>query len=324
MDEGGQTSVDNKFMMDEPRHPIQVVARRTGLTADVIRAWERRHGAVSPDRSPTSRRLYSDADVERLLLLRRATLVGRRIGDVAHLAVQDLRGLVDADEAATARAPQTGPPQVSDSPVAQRHLTACLDALRELEASRLEAALSAAAYTLPTPVLIEKVLAPLMRRVGDAWSEGSVGIGHEHLATVLVRSLLSTLRSAHSTPDSGPELLATTPIGQRHELGALMAAVIAASLGWRVAYLGPEIPAEEIAAVAEQRKARAIALSIVYPSDDPRVEDELRRLRHRLAPDTAILVGGPAVPAYERALREIGAVRAQNMSVLTAELERLN
>jgi methylmalonyl-CoA mutase cobalamin-binding subunit len=103
-----------------------------------------------------------------------------------------------------------------------------------------------------------------------------------------------------------------------------MAAVIAASLGWRVAYLGPEIPAEEIAAVAEQRKARAIALSIVYPSDDPRVEDELRRLRHRLAPDTAILVGGPAVPAYERALREIGAVRAQNMSVLTAELERLN
>ena len=69
--------------------------------------------------------------------------------------------------------------------------------------------------------------------------------------------------------------------------------------------------------------ARAVALSLVFPSDDPRVEDELRRLRHRLAPDTAIVVGGPAVPAYERALREIGAVRAQNMSVLAAELERL-
>ena len=69
----------------EGKHPIQIVARRTGLTPDVIRVWERRYEAVLPRRTSTNRRLYSDRDVERLQLLRRATLAGRRIGDVARL-----------------------------------------------------------------------------------------------------------------------------------------------------------------------------------------------------------------------------------------------
>jgi len=75
-------------------HPIQVVVRRTGLSADVIRAWERRYDAVTPKRSSTSRRLYSDEDVERLLLLRRATQSGRRIGDVARLPLPALKDLL--------------------------------------------------------------------------------------------------------------------------------------------------------------------------------------------------------------------------------------
>ena len=87
-------------MKDTPIHPIQTVARRTGLTADVIRAWERRYRAVVPQRSETRRRLYSESDVERLLLLRRATLAGRRIGDVANMSTDELAPLVAADETA--------------------------------------------------------------------------------------------------------------------------------------------------------------------------------------------------------------------------------
>ena len=81
----------------EPRHPIKVVARRTGLTPDVLRVWEKRYSAVTPTRVSTGRRLYSDQDVERLLLLRRATLVGRRIGQVAALPTDELETLVDED-----------------------------------------------------------------------------------------------------------------------------------------------------------------------------------------------------------------------------------
>ena len=58
--------------MSETKHPIQIVSRRTGLSTDVIRAWERRYKAVKPIRSSNGRRLYSDNDVKKLMLLQKS------------------------------------------------------------------------------------------------------------------------------------------------------------------------------------------------------------------------------------------------------------
>src|SRR5215213_3572133 len=87
-----------------PRHPIGVVARRTGLKPDLIRAWERRYGAVEPGRTETRRRFYSDADIERLLLLRRVVNTGRGISQVAGLPNEELEALVAAEPAPPAAA----------------------------------------------------------------------------------------------------------------------------------------------------------------------------------------------------------------------------
>ena len=315
-------AVEHRYAADDPRHPIQVVARRTGLTPDVIRAWERRHGAVAPQRSRTKRRLYSESDVERLLLLRRATLLGRRIGDVAHLPSRDLRRLVDSDETATARAPVASV-QIADSPATQAHLQTSLEALKALDAALLDSALSSAALALRTPVLIERVLAPLMRRVGEGWRDGSLRIAHERLASTSVRSLLHSMRAAHSIPGAGPDIVLGTPAGQHHDLGALMAAVTAASVGWRATFLGPDIPAEEMAVAAGMRRARAVALSLVYPSGDSRLGTELRNLRRSLPSEIALLVGGSVASSYDPVLRETGVLRLQDLSAFGAQLETL-
>ena len=87
----------------KPRHLIQVVGRRTGISSDVIRAWERRYGAVISQRTDTNRRLYTDDDIEKLTLLKRAINAGRRIGDIANLSYDDLFELVMGDESNTAR-----------------------------------------------------------------------------------------------------------------------------------------------------------------------------------------------------------------------------
>src|SRR5690349_18200320 len=87
------------------RYPMRVVMSRTGLTADVLRAWERRYGAVRPYRSPAGQRLYSDHDVERLLLLRRATLDGHSIGAIATLDDQALEALLESSPTTVAAAP---------------------------------------------------------------------------------------------------------------------------------------------------------------------------------------------------------------------------
>src|SRR5215212_406517 len=118
-----------------PRHPIGVVARRTGLKQDLIRAWERRYGAVEPGRTDTRRRFYSDADIERLLLLRRVVNTGRAIGQVAGLSNEELQALIDEEPAAPplpARRPLTPPLPGSVDETAESFLQLCLAAAQRL------------------------------------------------------------------------------------------------------------------------------------------------------------------------------------------------
>ena len=309
-------------MLDEGKHPIQVVARRTGLSPDVIRVWERRYGAVEPHRSMTHRRLYSDQDVVRLQLLRKATMAGRRIGDVARLDTPDLRELVDTDAAAAITVGSQPVPE--PVPVAAAaHLQACLAAVESLDSSRLDAALGRARVELSIPGLLDGVLVPLLREVGERWRSGSFRVYHEHLATAMARSVLANLRAANDAGEAGPEIVVTTPEGQHHELGALMVAVMAAAEGWNVTYLGPNLPAEEIAGAVFQRGARAVALSLVYPTDDPRVPEALRNLRRLLPENVVILIGGRAAAAYSAAVDEPGLVTLGDLHQLRDRLGAL-
>lgn len=305
-------------------HPIRVAARRTGLSPHVIRAWEKRYGAVTPRRTETNRRVYSQEDVERLSLLRRSTLLGRSIGQIAKLSSEELRRLVSEDEAAQRSANAGTPPElIPTTGHAARILGSCLEAAKELDADRLQNELDTAVVTLSRPVLMSEVLVPLLQSLGSAWREGSVRVAHEHLATAVVRSFVGSLNGAFHVPSNAPPLLVTTPSGQLHEIGALLAAAMAASDGWRTIYLGPSLPADEIAGAARQAEARAVALSLIYPTDDPHVVSELKKLRKFLPSTTRLIVGGRASSSYRSVLDEIGATVVEDLEALMRELQTL-
>ena len=164
----------------------------------------------------------------------------------------------------------------------------------------MELELDRASVVFSRTHLIERLLVPLMRRIGDLWHQGTLRPIHEHMASSVVRSFLGGMQGACHPEISAPHVVVTTPARQRHELGALLAAATAAGEGWQVTYLGPDLPPEEIAAAALQKGARAVALSITYPPDDPMLIDDLRRLRRLLGSRTALLVGGRACPALHR------------------------
>lgn len=285
------------------RHPIGVVSARTGLPQDLIRAWERRYEAVTPTRSDSGRRLYSDDDIEHLKLLKRAVSAGRRISDVAGLSLEDLRALIAEDHAEGVDVyprPRAASPEDS----AQALLDECLEALSSLDRSRLERALADASVELSQPHLRRHVIVPLLHSIGDRWREGTLRVVHEHMATAIVRSFLENNRS--EKPASAPTILSTTPSGEQHELGALMAASAADELGWNVIYLGPNTPAEEIAAGVRQLGAKAVALSVAHRDDDHRIQEEIRRLRTLLPDDVPVFVGGRGVAALGPALEADG------------------
>jgi DNA-binding transcriptional MerR regulator/methylmalonyl-CoA mutase cobalamin-binding subunit len=297
---------------DDPRHPIRVVSRRTGLKPDLIRAWERRYAAVAPGRSATRRRFYSDAEIDRLTLLSRVVRAGHTISQVAQLPDAELEELIARD--ASSRSAAAEPTDRTGA-----HLASCLAAVQSLDPCELEARFQRASLDLSAPELLENLLAPLLDAIGEQWRLGSLRPYHEHMASAVIRSFLGTVRGDVSP--LAPVFVATTPARQRHELGALLATATAAASGWRVLYLGPDLPPEEIAAAAVHQGARVVALSLVYPPDDALLREELRRLRRLLGPHTELIAGGRASSAYADILREIGAIRLDDLGELRQRLE---
>lgn len=289
-------------------HPMRIVVQRTGLTPDLLRAWEKRYGVVTPTRSAGGQRLYSDADVERLALLTRAVSGGRNISQVAKLSVAELQAVVLTDAAA----PQVTPAQAAAFPAESPESVhaAALLAIERFDAAELESTLRAAVLRLGVDQLLDEVIGPLLFTIGSRWKAGLIGPAHEHLASAVIRRTLSWLIGyAASSAAASPAIIVTTLAGQTHEFGALLAAVTAASHGWRVVYLGTSLPAGEIAAAAIRTRATAVALSLVYPADDPAIPNELRELRAALPPGTAIVAGGGATSDYMAALATVGASR---------------
>lgn len=303
-------------------HPIKVVVRRTGLSPHVIRVWEKRYQAVEPMRTETNRRRYSDDDIERLLLLQRVTHTGRSIGQIAHLSTERLRELVLEDEAASQSMASTA--VIRELPEGTEScLETCLAAIRQLDGDELERILMQARVSLSQPMFIDRVVVPLMETIGEQWREGSLRIAHEHLASSVMRTIFGGLSTSMHMSSVAPKIVVTTPVGQLHEIGALIVASIAESEGWQVIYLGVNLPAEEIAAAAQQGHAKAVALSLVHPADDPHVADELQKLRRYLNGDVEILAGGRGSRGYKAVLDSIGAVQIPDLNGLRNYLETL-
>lgn len=290
-------------------YPIRAVAEKTGLSAHTIRAWERRYGVLSPDRTKTNRRMYNEADITRLALLHRAVGAGHSIGLISGLSDEELEHLAGSPLSKVPTRGATGD-----------FLAECRTAMLALDAASFEDCLGRASIVLGVDGLLSDVIVPLLAELDQGWSSGSVRIAHEHLASALLRTRLERIRlSLHASPGA-PRLLVTTPRGQLHELGALILAVTAAREGWHVTYLGPNLPAEEIILASGQVGAHAIALSIVYPVADAMLPDELRRLRTELGQRTPILVGGRAAGSYSEVLREIAVIDVEDTASMQEAL----
>jgi len=301
-----------------PLHPMRLVTVRTGLTPDLLRAWEKRYGAVTPIRSPGGQRLYSDADVERLALLARAVEGGRAIGQIANLSLGELQGVVEKD----ARALEPARASIIGAESWESLQAEALAAVNRFDPGELESTLRGAALRLGLDDMLDGVIGPLLLTIGTRWHAGLLSPAHEHLATDVIRRTLTWMMEKGAPLPTAPTFVVGTPAGQTHELGAMLAAAAAASHGWRVVYLGANLPATEIAVVANHTRATAVALSLVHPANDPAIVVALRDLRAALPRGTAIIAGGTAAASYAQALDEVGAVRFTSIRELRAWLRQ--
>ena len=335
-------------------HPIAVVVARTGVSEHLLRVWERRYGAVAPARGEGGHWRYSDADVARVRLLHAVTRAGRLIGQVARLPTDVLARMADEDAAthtagtsAAAGTPERGAPTAGASapPTLDAAVGQAMALTRALDAPALDNVLRRAAARLGVPRFLEHVVTPLVRDLDQAWRAGQLSAAQERLAASTVHDLLvETMRAltrGHGRGDTAHRLVLATPPGASSATAGLaepgarsapgVVAVEAAAVGaaaaadgWGVVYLGPDLPAGEVAAVAAATAARAVAVHVpghlVAGADWERVANAVRELRSRLPVAVPVLVGGAGAPALAAALEDPGIHVAARWSDLRARL----
>lgn len=260
---------------------IKAVSQATGVSIETLRAWERRYRVVEPKRDPNGRRSYDPGDVIRLRKLREATERGHPISKLARVSDEELSGLL-ADGAR--EAPEGG--------AARGVATQMLAAAANYRPDDCDQALSMALALLPLAQVVDEVMVPALLAVGERWHAGEFTIAQERIVSNAVKRQVGLVLDTYNRIATGPTIVFATLTEERHELGILMCALLAAARGVRCQYLGPDMPPDDAAVFADRVGASAVVLSFVRRESVASSEAHLAEFLKRLPRTIGVWIGG--------------------------------
>ncbi|MTV48809.1 MerR family transcriptional regulator [Heliobacillus mobilis] len=235
---------------DHGFYNIKAVEKMTGVAAGTLRVWEHRYQVINPDRNKAGYRVYSQEDVQTIQWLAQQVKNGVTIGQAVKMlhqrdVLRPISPLVD-----------TGKDALGEL---HRRIVLALDDYDEQKASAaMEEALSL--FSMER-VAIELIL-PILQELGERWARREVSVAHEHFASNFFRARLSAMLSALPANRELPLVVAACVSGEHHDLGLLIFSIYLRRRGFRVIYLGQDLPTEDLYEVAKEMRPRLIALSV--------------------------------------------------------------
>jgi DNA-binding transcriptional MerR regulator len=264
---------------------IGQLARRTGVSPELLRAWEQRYGLLQPTRTSGGFRLYSAADEARVQRMQRLVSGGLAAAQAARLVLSD-------DEPA----PPTASPSATTLEEAAGDLTASLDRLDEPAANT---ALDRLFSTYTVETVLQEVVLPYLHRLGERWESGEVSVAQEHFASNLLRGRLLGLAQGWGQGRGPAAVLACVP-GEHHELGLLAFGVALRRRGWRITYLGTDSPIGAVADISRTVQPAVVVLLSMNPEGFLDHAPEIGKL----AGQVPVMIAGPgATPEAARRTR---------------------
>lgn len=278
---------------------IADVERDTGLSKDTLRMWERRYGFPQPRRDALGERSYVPEEVEKLRLIRRLMDAGHRPGRLVPRPLDELRTLLAAGAAAQRAPGAAAALAMSPAAAGGDEIDRLMALLRGHDAAALRQALAVAQAHHGLRGFVVEVVAPMARRVGEAWLEGELRIFEEHLFTECVQATLHAGLGSLPAHAGRPRVLLATLPGEPHGLGLLMAQTVLSLEGCACLALGTQVPLDDIVAATVSWGADVVALSVTGCQKRNLVLASLAQLRALLPGGVALWVGG-AAPALGR------------------------
>ena len=240
---------------------IGELSRRTGVSPELLRAWEQRYGLLRPTRSDGGFRLYSPQDEHRVATMR------------SHLE----RGLSAAEAARITLDEESTPAPAAELPVLALGASALRAALDRLDESAAHAAIDGLLSSFSLEAVLREVVMPYLRELGDRWERGEASVAQEHFASQVLRGrLLGLARGWDRGP--GPRALLACMPGEQHDLGLIVFGLGLRDRGWRITFLGPDTPLDTLSDTATTLQPDAVVLSATTPDRFESGRDALRRL----------------------------------------------
>jgi len=292
-----------------PKYLIGAVTKLTGLSIDVVRVWERRYSAVLPARTAGGTRLYSDADVLRLSRLRQAVEQGFGIGQAARLSESELDELLGSLRVS---------PDASDPYESVR--SKFIEAIKILDVAAAERELARGATLFNVRDFVKRIVMPIHVRVVSARDGADLGFVQQRATLWLLRNILSSLCRLYSNSESAELLLLATSSGGCDEFGLQVVALLAAMRGWRVVFLGEEVPVREIANAAGLTGARVLVIN--FETAYARAAEDLATLSRLVPTFTRVWIYGAEAPKHRSSIDEFGWVLIQDIDGLDERLKR--
>ncbi|MDP1927681.1 MAG: MerR family transcriptional regulator [Thiobacillus sp.] len=267
--------------------PIASVERETGLSKDTLRVWERRYGFPTPERDANGERLYAPTQVQRLTQIKRLMDRGHRPGKLLALDDTALRAL---DEARPSVAANPGVPQ----------LETWMHLVKTHDSDALQRCFYREMAKRGMAGFVQDIIAPLIARVGEAWSRNEIGVFEEHLFSQHLEKMFRTVLSNMQPQQGSPRVLLTTLSGEEHTLGLLMVEALMVVEDVYPVLLGPQMPIDEIVRAAQIKQVDAICLSFSSAYSPALSTQGLRDLRRMLPDSVELWAGGYGVKAIRK------------------------
>ena len=258
---------------------IGALARRTGVSAELLRAWERRYGLLRPARTDGGFRLFSEDDVRRVETMRDHLASGLSAAEAARLSLA---------------APS------ADGPVVQRTAAELVERLERFDETGAHTLIDSLLATLTLEAVLRDVVLPALATIGERWERDETTIAQEHFASALLRGRLLALARRWGA-GSGPHAILACAPGDLHDLALIAFGLALRNHGWRITYLGPDTPVPTTADTAAELGADVVVVAATLPARLEEAEAELARIAH----ERRLVLAGPA--ATRAAADHIGA-----------------
>lgn len=285
---------------DTPIYTIKSVYQYTGITPATLRAWERRYGVLAPRRSGGGYRLYSERDIATLLWLKGQVDAGLSISRaVALLEMHHQAG--EAPELGVHLDLRAGlPPGGSETEARSKEAIVAdlIEALLAFRESEAEVLLGEAFALYPLDTVVEEIITPTLVEIGERWHRREATVVQEHFATAFLRRRLTVLFDVYEEPSSGPLAITGSGPGEWHDVGILLVSLALRRHGWRVIYLGQNVPAEHLIAEITRQRPNLVCLSASTLESAEGLVDLARAISELPASHLRLVLGGRAFNVY--------------------------